>query len=122
MKVRFYRLIMKKLFVFPALVLLALSLAIETNAQARYYIDGIYYITDYNAKTAMVSYPMRGTKYKGDVKIVSSFSGFTVIGVDAGAFKGCQELTSVLLPETIQSIGDSAFSGCAVLLRDIYSR
>ena len=41
------------------------------------------------------------------------FTGLTRI--DDGAFAGCTELTSVTIPENIESIGDKAFNGCTGL-------
>ena len=41
------------------------------------------------------------------------FTGLTRI--DDGAFAGCTELTSITIPENIESIGDNAFKGCTNL-------
>lgn len=41
------------------------------------------------------------------------FTGLTRI--DDGAFEGCTELTSITIPENIESIGDDAFKGCTNL-------
>ena len=41
------------------------------------------------------------------------FTGLTRI--EDGAFAGCEQLTSVTIPETVTSIGDNAFNGCTGL-------
>lgn len=48
------------------------------------------------------------------LKTVKIAEPVTEIGADA--FKGCLELTSVVLPATLRSIGDNAFSGCVKLV------
>ncbi len=56
-------------------------------------------------------------KYTGsdaDVKIPSVFSGFTVTKIASTAFKNTL-ISSVLLPNTITEIGNSAFEGCSSL-------
>lgn len=45
-----------------------------------------------------------------DLVIPSEYNGKPVVGI--GGFKNCANLTSVVLPDTIESIMDYAFSGC----------
>ena len=56
----------------------------------------------------------------GDVIIPSTvtYNGYTytVKGIGSHAFDGCNELTSVSIPNTISSIGEHAFHGCSALL------
>ena len=56
----------------------------------------------------------------GDVIIPSTvtYNGntYTVKGIGSHAFDGCNELTSVSIPNTVISIGDYAFRGCSALL------
>lgn len=40
---------------------------------------------------------------------------YTVISIDNAAFKGCTNLTSVVIPHTVETIGDSAFIDCTRL-------
>ena len=39
----------------------------------------------------------------------------SVISVGSGAFEGCSSLTSITMPDSVTSIGNSAFSGCSSL-------
>ena len=35
--------------------------------------------------------------------------------IEYNAFKGCKELTSITIPESVRKIGDYAFKGCEAL-------
>ena len=48
-----------------------------------------------------------GKNCSGDVVIPD-----TVESIGSSAFLGCKELTSVIIPDSVTSIGESAFSGC----------
>lgn len=50
-----------------------------------------------------------------EVVIPAIIHGHKVVGVDAGAFDGNEELTRVVLPEYLTAIGDRAFEGCTKL-------
>lgn len=55
--------------------------------------------------------------YQGDsdLKIPAYIDGEMVTALSEGCFKGCTDLTSVELPETLESIGIGAFHGCTAL-------
>ena len=48
--------------------------------------------------------------YQGEIKTVDIKLGVTNIGV--GAFYDCSSLTSVIIPNSVISIGDDSFQGC----------
>ena len=52
-----------------------------------------------------------------EIVIPAIIHGHKVVGVDEGAFDGNEELTSIVLPQYLTSIGDNAFSGCTKLAR-----
>ena len=52
------------------------------------------------------------TNTEGSVVIPDSLGGHPVSGIGNNAFAGCQQITSVTVPDTVRSIGDDAFSGC----------
>ena len=101
---------MKKLFVF--LFSLILSVVFSTSASA-VKIDGIYYYIFYN-ESAKVTYGEE--KYSGEVIIPSSITvegkEYPVTSIGYDAFRGCSDLTSVTIPNSVTSIGNHAFSGC----------
>ncbi len=43
-------------------------------------------------------------------------SGDRVIGIASGAFEGCDQLMSIFIPYTVESIGEGAFKGCSSLV------
>ncbi len=55
----------------------------------------------------------------GDIVIPDSVDGQTVQGIGDGAFSGNLSLTSVTIPETVNSIGANAFSGCTNLYQAV---
>lgn len=52
---------------------------------------------------------------RSEVVIPAIIHGHKVVGVDAGAFDGNEELTKVVLPEYLEAVGDYAFRGCVNL-------
>lgn len=96
---------------------------IAGNAQY-FYDNGICYYTHdgveaYVASTSdgyqgLVTIPetVTGTVYTG----YDEFDGtFTVVGIDSYAFRDCDQLTGVILPNTIRTIQRYAFYGCTSL-------
>ena len=54
--------------------------------------------------------------FVGAVIIPSEFNGEQLVTIAANTFDNCAEITSVILPDTIQYVGSSAFSGCTNLV------
>ena len=107
---------MKKFIVF--LFSLILSVVFSTSASALAYdveIEGIYYYLNSEGKTAEVT-DRRGKHYSGEVVIPSSITveeqEYTVTRIGYEAFFSCSGLTSVTIPNSVTSIGESAFRGC----------
>ena len=88
-------------------------------------IDDIFYNLDFSTKTAVVT--SNPNKYSGSIDIPSSvtFKGseYSVICIGDNAFSGCDDLTSVSIPNSVTSIGNLAFADCntltAVHIKDI---
>lgn len=93
------------------------SSSYQDGQSEHYYIDGKWYTLDNTANTAKVTY--RGSssssysnEYTGSVTIPASVSfsgdeyGVTSIG---SAFYNCSGLTTIALPNSVTSIGSSAF-------------
>ncbi len=53
-----------------------------------------------------------GTSTNTDIIIASVYNNLPVSAIGADAFKNCNEITSVSIPDSIKYIGDSAFYGC----------
>ncbi len=76
-------------------------------------IDDVYYFLNSENQTAEVSY---GNNYKGKLTLPNSvdYEGdtYTVKSFAYAAFKDCGDLTSINIPNSVTSIGGSAFDGC----------
>ncbi len=109
---------MKKFYL--KLLLPAIALLCSTVASAHdFEVDGIFYnITDESAKTVEVTFKGSASgsyddEYSGEVVIPETveYHGYTytVTAIGEMAFYACDYLTNVKLPNTIFSIGHSAF-------------
>ena len=100
---------MKKLFLFS--VLLLSTTAIWASEQ----IGGINYVLNDNEMTAKIV----TSKPTGDVIIPDSVKSakktYVVTEIDSWAFLRCNELTSVVLPNSLKKIGNCAFYECTEL-------
>lgn len=103
-----------------------LMASLTVNAQT-FYENGIMYeMTNSNWNEAIVvsSYY---DDYQGDIVIPETVSTeiwsnyeyydltVTIVGIGEEAFRGCDQLTSVSLPNSIKTIGRNAFYGCSAL-------
>ena len=59
--------------------------------------------------------PAIDTLTSGHVTIPAEANGYTVTSIDFYAFKNCQNLTGVSIPETIDIMNNGAFAGCTNL-------
>lgn len=51
----------------------------------------------------------------GELTVPGEIAGEPVLALAESCFAGCTELTTVILPDTLATIGDDAFSGCTSL-------
>ena len=97
-------------------------------------LTSIIILTDANVSKAGLNFTKDDLKYsvlsKNTVSVLpSTYSGnvtmpetvtagntFTVIKIGNGTFRGCEDLTSITLPESLAAIDDNAFDGCSNLL------
>ena len=109
-----------------AIVTIVMTLAVCLPSFASFEVGGIHYsiasfsdpntgITTYTASVTTGDY-----KYIGNVVIPESISyegtTYPVTGIGNSAFRGCDGLTSITIPNSVTSIGDNAFEGCTGLM------
>lgn len=79
----------------------------------KYKVDGGYIYFEYNiGNTVAVT---GADETVTNVTIPSAYKGMTVSIIRPSAFNGCQNLTDIRLPNTIEDIGYYAFDGCSSL-------
>ena len=87
-----------------------------------YYADGMYYLLEFDELTASVG--INPNQYKGDLTIPEGVTygdrDFVVTGIGWRAFADNTELSTVVIPKTVTTIGDEAFANCTGLSYDLY--
>lgn len=86
---------------------------------SNFIVDGIYYkITSIENSTVEVIKKDSG-KYSGDIKIPSSINlnnkNYSVTSIGELAFNGCNEMTSISIPNTVINLGYRALYNCSAL-------
>ena len=92
-----------------------ISISPTINITKRYYIEGkgtpgLEFVTDDDWKTAKCA--GIGTAIDRDIIIPNEFNGATVTSIADSAFYDCDNIKSVVIPESIKILGKGAFAGC----------
>ena len=81
-------------------------------------VDGLKYRVNPDGATASLT-GWHGAKPVGGVsvatKVISGSDEYAVTAIAEGALKGCDEIASIALPNTLEEIADGAFAGCTSL-------
>ncbi len=70
--------------------------------------DGYYYRDNGDGTCILLGYTGPG----GNITIPDSLAGLTVTTIGDRAFRYCDSLTGVIIPNSVTTIGDDAFGGC----------
>ena len=103
---------------FSRIIATLLFLAVSTFSWAyNTIVDGIYYNYSSSFSTASVTYATSSyNSYSGSITIPSKVKigskTYDVIKIEAHAFRASSGLTSVTIPNSVQTIGENAFYGC----------
>ena len=106
---------MKNLLQKTVLLLSILFTSITASAYD-FEVDGIYYSIE-SISDLTVAIAQGDVKYEGDIIIPASVKynnrTLSVISIGKQAFYGCYNLTSVIIPNSVTSIGYNAFLYCS---------
>lgn len=99
-------------------LLAAMLQTVITASAYDFEVDGLnYFICSYNDRTVAVSH---FNKVNGDLvipqRIIYSGETYSVISISQYAFYNCTGLTSVEIPSSVKTIGDSSFESCINLI------
>ena len=100
-----------------------LTTLVPSIVQANEYdctVDGVKWIYSVTNREAVIgTNPYRRAAINdatsGDLVIPSSLNGYPVTCIRYGAFSGCTNLTSIIIPKSVKSIGEGVFYGCTGL-------
>ena len=103
------------------LLLAIVSLLSSTNVSAYdFEVDGLYYevVSASDCTCKVVS--NRPQRYAGNIAIPVTFSYdgtiWTVVEIGSSAFSNCEDLTSVVIPNSVTTIDKGAFRNCSSLI------
>ncbi len=103
-----------------------LSLILVTAILFSACFTGMFNITSSAATSGYYTYSVSNgeatitdckTSISGNVIIPSTIGGYSVKGIESFAFRLCDEITSITIPDSIKSIGNYAFEGCESLTK-----
>lgn len=101
----------KSIFLFVLVLLMLGSFFGCANNDKDNNLETIQFIIDGSTITGLSE-----DAYKSEeIEIPSNISGVEITSIGKGAFKDCDRIKKITLPETIKNIGDSAFYGCSGL-------
>ena len=100
--------------IYKKLMMLMLALSVSVTSFASVEIDGICYELNEWSKNAGVT--AKADKYSGSItipsKIIYNDETYDVTYIGEEAFSGCSDLTSVTIPNSVESIEWNAFQAC----------
>ena len=85
----------------------------DSSGYVPLYVEGSLGFAIYDNKTATVAYC--NSKASGKIVIPSKVKGIPVTGIDKKAFFDNDDITTVVIPDTVKIIDSYAFEGCANL-------
>lgn len=85
-------------------------------------LDPVGFSYQINEQSKSVTITGIGSYQNTDLQIPDTVNGYPVTKIEANAFENNKNITSVILPNTITSIGEYAFSNCEKLVGNAYNK
>ena len=110
----------KKLLILLTTITMLLTFgAVSVNAETMLTDDGVFYLYRSGTTSAacIIDYDSSHMNYslKGKITIPSKIKGYKVTSIDILGFMNCQNMTEVVIPNTVTDIDTKAFYGCTNL-------
>ena len=101
-----------------SIILVCLIWMASSMYAQKVFIDSVYYTLDNTAKTAQIAVQSKTTAI-GDIVITDTVTyegaNYAVTSMADDAFADCNQLTSIVLPQTLRNLGKNAFLRCTNL-------
>ena len=102
----------KRIFKILLAVAMAVSLILAVNLVANAATSGIYTYTVSGGKATITDCD---EKASGDIVIPSTLGDYPVTAIEAWSFDECESITGITIPDSVESIGNYAFSRCEAI-------
>ena len=94
----------------------------DNIANITYYYTPASMVPDGGEPTAVLYKLRSDVKYPSSFRIPSQIKGYKVVGVADSAFSGHDEIKKVIMPSTLEFIGEKAFENCTNLATFTWSK
>ena len=99
------------------MLIIPLSSSLKTSAASALY-SGLYdKLTYYVYDDGTVQIKKCNTSATGEIEIPGSIKGYPVTSIFNNAFQNCSGITSLVIPDSVETIGLSAFENCSNLIK-----
>ena len=93
-------------FIVPLLESVALTIVDSNNIEWEYYISG----------QDAINVRLKSKDISGDIEVPTTIDGYNVKTVGSEAFENAKNITSITIPECVESIGSNCFKNCENLI------
>lgn len=99
----------KALSLLLTIVMLFSTMSLMSVSAATEYTDGYYKYTVSGGKATITDVD---AAISGDITVPATLGGYAVVKIADKAFMWCENITAVILPESLKAIGNNAFADC----------